>query len=139
MAHRQVISNHMKKLLTCIFLLLVSHHWVAPWTVVNSYEHISQISLLSQMWRENVDLSHLKCFPQVIEFAVGWRSVKNKEDCAKNEYWNGDGFCCDKCAPGTVSGHRHLMSDKTLNYKNASGYCSLVKIVLSHFFLCLRV
>lgn len=136
MAHRQVISNHMKKLLTCIFLLLVSHHWVAPWTVVNSYEHISQISLLSQMWRENVDLSHLKFFPQVIEFAVGWRSVKNKEDCAKNEYWNGDGFCCDKCAPGTVSGHCHLMSDKTIKMPLVATAVWLRLFFLT-FFFCL--
>ncbi|XP_056619050.1 tumor necrosis factor receptor superfamily member 1A-like [Triplophysa dalaica] len=55
MMNRQ--GNHMKKLQTCIFLLLV------------------------------------------IEFAVG-HSVKNKGDCAKNEFWCGDGFCCDKCEPG---------------------------------------
>lgn len=36
----------------------------------------------------------------VIEVTAGQRSVKNKGDCAKDEYWSRDGFCCDKCAPG---------------------------------------
>ncbi|XP_055066658.2 tumor necrosis factor receptor superfamily member 14 [Misgurnus anguillicaudatus] len=36
----------------------------------------------------------------IIEVAAGQRSVNNKGDCSQNEYWSGDGFCCDKCNPG---------------------------------------
>ncbi|KAK9960569.1 hypothetical protein ABG768_008418 [Culter alburnus] len=35
----------------------------------------------------------------IVGVVTGQRSVSNKGDCSKNEYWS-DGLCCDKCAPG---------------------------------------
>ncbi|CAM4698168.1 unnamed protein product [Leuciscus chuanchicus] len=36
---------------------------------------------------------------ETVGVVMGQRSVSNKRDCSKNEYWS-DGLCCDKCAPG---------------------------------------